>query len=266
MQEFTVGDRRQGHSLVLDASKRSDTIVTVGVAIPRSSEIALLAALHDRLRDSTHTPFRSKSADMALETLPEPVLDGSYPGRCVACVQRGGDSAHLDAMEATQSAVLIDAVRPPPTDTVVIVDGGRDRGRRLLCAADELGVSPPPVATCVRGEQYYPQLMLADMLAAATAEAVGTERPVPADVELLSSEPSRVWSGYNAVRAKTATAQLPEYSQRAAKSVGERIVCWFRGEFGQPNASRPRTDSTASIAEQIKNDGHESLARWVRAQ
>lgn len=271
MQSFDVDSLSRSQSIAFDATDRGGLVVTVGVEANRTQEATLLNELYEVLSDDGYEPFRTKSRDLSLD--PRAVSDvvSNFRGRIGVCLHE--DDVKLPYAEAVHSAILLEELRPNPTDTVCLVDGDTDRGEKLRQASAAIGLSNPPIVPCVQSELYYPHSLLADLVAGIVAdETLDDERRVPSGessssfifVETTGQSRTGRWGkAYSAVARSEGNWDSPEVRQRYADSVPERVSCWFRGTMARKHAPPPSSDGLRPVVRRLDAMGCETVATWL---
>ncbi|QCW05311.1 hypothetical protein [Natrinema pallidum] len=273
MQDFTVGEGTQTQSIGFDATKRSKTVVTVGVLLNRTQEALLLDDFCETIRDDGYLPFRTKSRDLSLDPETATKILSNCNGEVAICTHQG--DVTLEYAEAVHSAIIINELNITTDNTIAIVDGSRSRADNLAQAVTPFETTPPPITNCVQSEFYYPHLLLADLVAGAIADTFReTDRYLPSislgePVGPLVDTTSRRdrWNrGYSAVARGEGEIQQPTYEQRYADSVKERVSCWFQGQFGKTHAPSPESDGVRPVVGRLKAMECESAATWLDDQ
>lgn len=276
MQDFVVNDDfRASQSIGFDATERQSLIVTVGVLVNRTQEAMLLDNLYRELRDDGYLPFRTKSRDLSLSSNEIENIVRRCTGEIGICIHQ--DNVTLSYAEATHSALLLSELNVTTDDTIAIVDGDRSRADLLYHAASGIEVVPPAIVNCTRSELYYPHLLLADLVAGVVADQVlsdpsAANRISPDDpIETVTdttvnSRQGRWDRAYSAVARSEGDIRRPNFEQRYADSLRERVSCWFHGLFGNRNAHPPTSDGVTPVAGRLEALGCENIATWLNEQ
>lgn len=271
MQDFDVEDFTRSQSVAFDATDRTGLTVTVGVEANRTQEATLLDDLYETLSGDGYEPFRTKSRDLSLE--PQKVSDvvSGFRGTVGICLHK--KEVKLPYAEAVHSAILVDEMTPSPTDTICLVDGDPSRATKLRQASAAIGVSRPPVVSCVQSELYYPHSLLADLVAGVVAdEAADNPRLGPSigsspSVIFLNttgqSQTGRWGKAYSAVARSEGDWDQPDIRQRYADSVSERVSCWFRGAVARKHAPEPSSDGLRPVVRRLDAMGCDTVATWL---
>lgn len=275
MRNFVVDDELRARSIGFDATKRAESVVTVGVLVNRTQEALLLDDLYRELRDDGYLPFRTKSRDLSVP--PEKIRNVLLRcnGEVGVCIHQ--DAVTLPYAEATHSAILLDELNVTTNDTVVIVDGDGSRADLLYHAASGMEVVPPPVVNCTRGELYYPHLLLADFVAGVVADRLRTDPGVvngvstDGSVEVVNdtttnSRKGRWERGYSAAARGEGGVPQPTFEQRYGASFRERVSCWFHGLFGHRDSHPPISDGLSPVVGRLEALDCADVATWIGEQ
>lgn len=276
MQDFVVdGGSRASQSIGFDATEREELVVTVGVLVNRTQEAMLLDALYRELGDDGYLPFRTKSRDLSVSPGRVRSVIRQCTGEIGICIHR--DDVTLAYAEATHSAILLSELNVTADDTIAIVDGDRSRADLLYHATSGIELVPPPIVNCTQSELYYPHLLLADLVAGVVADRVAsnpavahrispTDSVVTVEDTTTNSRTGRWDRAFSAVARGEGDVRRPNFEQRYADSLRERVSCWFHGLFGDRDAHPPITDGVSPVVGRLEALECTSVATWLDEQ
>lgn len=276
MQDFVVGDdSRASRSIGFDATKRRGLIVTVGVLVNRTQEAMLLDDLYHELADDGYLPFRTKSRDLSVSPNKIRHVIRRCTGKIGICIHQ--DDVTLSYAEATHSAILLSELNVTTDDTVAIVDGDRSRANLLYHAASGIETIPPAIVNCTQSELYYPHLLLADLIAGFVADQVESNPTIINRISLdgslvavmdttANSRNGRWERGYSATARREGDVQWPDFEQRYADSLRERVSCWFHGLFGDRDSHPPTSDGITPVVGRLEALECDNIATWLDEQ
>lgn len=276
MRDFVVNDEsRASQSIGFDATERESLIVTVGVLVNRTQEAMLLDDLYQELADDGYLPFRTKSRDLSVSPDEVQNVIRRCTGEIGICIHQ--DDVTLSYAEATHSAILLSELNVTTDDTVAIVDGDRSRAELLYHAASGIEVVPPAIVNCTQSELYYPHLLLADLVAGVVADQVQSDPTVANQITssgsivmvedtTMNSRKGRWDRGYSAAARSEGDVRRPDFEQRYANSLRERVSCWFHGLFGNRDSHPPTSDSVTPVVGRLEALECENIATWLDEQ
>ncbi|WP_141551629.1 hypothetical protein [Natrinema sp. CBA1119] len=171
MKKFQVAGSDFSSSIAIDSSNRGDTTVTVAVEMPdRLTEIKMLEIVCESARQNQVSDFRlfnRKARDIGIDGNEDFFRDviSATRGYIVGYqhLSHGNESAH--EIESVHSALLLDTILEPYEDNMVIIDGGSQKANPVVHALSGLRDAIPSVTYCLQSEHYYPQCLLADLVA-----------------------------------------------------------------------------------------------------
>lgn len=273
MQNFVVNDEpRASQSIGFDATKRENLTVTVGVLVNRTQEAMLLDDLYQELVDDGYLPFRTKSRDLSLSPNKVQNVIRRCTGEIGVCIHQ--DDVTLSYAEATHSTILLSDLNVTTDNTIAIVDGDRSRADLLYHAASGIQVVPPAIVNCTQSELYYPHLLLADLVAGIVADQVQSNpavvnqispnEPITSVENTITNSRNGRWNrGYSAVARSEGNVRQPNFEQRYADSLRERVSCWFHGQFGDRDSHPPDSDGVTPVIGTLEALGCDNVATWL---
>ena len=263
MNPFTAGDTTYDRSIAIDASTVGDITVTVGVGAERTDELEILDTIYTAAEGYPFFPFRDKSHDLDYGSsveFYERVIDANSH-RLNATTHLGRDGSDPERVEAVQSAVLTHQIGD--SNSLVILDGNKDKTERFGRAIAGLSDHCPPVTSCIQSEIYYPTSLLADLCANHLARQIDHPRHCS---ELTPSAPitkesyNQYWGiAYNSMINSSKQVRTEPVEQRRAETVCARMNCWFNGQMGGGEPA-DHSGSTQPIAIHARQKGYEELA------
>jgi len=273
MQDFVVDGTAYPQSIGFDATERDGLVVTVGVALNRTSEARLLEILYQELHDEDYRPFRTKSRDLSLSPHKIDAVLQQCHGEIGICVHQ--DSVKLPYAEATHSAILLDELAVPTNKSVVIVDGDNSKSELFQHATSGIGLTPPPVVHCTQSEMYYPHLLFADLVAGRIADSIESGSNPAYEIQPIGSieaithtttDDDQWGRGYNSAARQEGGSTNRVFEQRYASSFRERVTCWFNGWFGYQNAAPPASTSVQPVVGRLQAIDCTDIAQWIAEQ
>jgi len=236
VRPFRAGRAAYEQSIAIDASTIGDITVTVAVSAGRSDELDILDSIYTAADGYPFFPFRDKSHDLDHEEhtqLFETIIDDNID-RLKTTSHLGNDGSDQERVEAVQSAILVNEL--DATDTLVILDGNDDKADRFGRAISGISDSPPPIATCIQAELYYPTALLADLCASHLAYEIEHPRhcsEVTPTAARAKQRFSHHWGqAYDAMVNSPEEVSTEMIEQRRADTVSARLNCWYQGQMG----------------------------------
>ncbi|WP_317175787.1 hypothetical protein [Halomontanus rarus] len=257
----------------MDASTVGQTTVTVSAHATREQEIAILDSIYEFGTEYGFKPFYNKANDFDYRVrrkFTKNILQANQEHlSAFAHSQRSKGNINTQQIEAVQSALLVSDQLSGDSDTLAIVDGGKQKAIPFVKALSGLQTDLPVVAHCLQSEYYYPSALLADLAASYLAHSLENGEydytdpllPTPHAKETRNNDWGKAFSGLYKNNIEYTPAELP--SQRG-DSVRERICCWYDGAvMPDRGAEVPLSDSLNPIVGSLRREGFEDLARII---
>lgn len=285
MRLFRTASTEYKSSIAIDASTIEGTTVTVAVHATRNEEVAILDSLlrhSDAIQSKTvrgsgsdktvlggFSPFATKGRDLDHEKdsqFFEGVIQENK-SHISGFQHSHRGSANSEDVEAVHSSILVEDVRGNTADSpLVLVDGGEDKGKRLIKALSGLTDEFPAIVNCFQAEYYYPHSLLADLTANHLARLINEGEFNYTD-PLVEAFPAKQHRGnewgkaFSSLKNSTEKYIMEPIRQRRADSKSERVRCWYDGAVTAEGSSEDvATDSLYSICQYLKRIGYEELA------
>lgn len=272
-------------SIAIDACTIEGTTVTVAVHATRDEEVAILDCLlrhsdaiqsqkvlgsgSDKTVIGGFSPFATKARDLDHEEdstfFESVILENKQHISGFQHSHRG--NANSEDVEAVHSSILVEDAREHTKENpLVLVDGGRDKGKRLVKSLSGLTDEFPAIVNCLQAEYYYPHALLADLTANYLAWLINEGEFDYMD-PLVRAFPAKHYRGeawgkaFSSLKNSTEEYNMEPIRQRRADSKPERVRCWYDGAVTAGNGSEDvATDSLHSICQYLKRIGYEELA------
>ncbi|MCX2819828.1 hypothetical protein EGH25_10750 [Haladaptatus sp. F3-133] len=271
MQDFQVGGERRSRSVAFDATNRDGLIVTAGVLANRTQEGSLLDEMYRKLSDEGYEPFATKSRDLDIPKYKIYNILQDHNGRAGICADR--NPPNLMQAEAAHSAIVLDELEVATKDSVVIVDGDRDKGKNLHRGVRGIDIVAPPIVNCIRSEMYYPHSLLADLVAGAVADDINENGYEAVLSNLLGSvvhsyvdttqTPERFAEANYAIDKKAEKVPDITYDHGRGETRQERVSCWYQGVFASTKSEQPMSDSINPAVQILRGMGCNEVADWL---
>ncbi len=244
-------------SVAVDSSTREETTVTVAVELTeRDEEFQLLDRLSAIARQESVSEFKlfsNKARNIGIEenqAFFERVIK-SYRGklRCYHHIQKSRETQH--EIEAVHTALLVDSVLDPYEDCVTIIDGGEQKAKPVVKALSGLRDAIPSVTHCLKSETYYPQSLLADLVASYLSYRV--HRGEYNYSNPLLRAPHAQHSGdrwgeaFSAMKRQSEQYRVLDLAELQGNSPSQRVQCWYQGGMARKDAEPPSSSSITPI-------------------
>jgi len=264
VRPFRTEESEFNKSIAIDASTIGDITVAVSVYAGRRDELDILDSIYRAAENYPFFPFRDKSHDLSHTTHSdffEQVITANVD-RLLTTVHLGNDGSDQERVEAVQSAVLVKQLNP--VNTLVILDGNKDKATRFGRAVSGIMDELPPIATCVKSELYYPSSLLADLCASRLAHEIDHPRhcsAVTPETPITKEEFNHYWGpAYNSMINSADEVQVEPITQYRAETVRTRMNCWFEGYMGGGDPY-PTDRSIKPIVKYAQRYGYNELAK-----
>lgn len=268
MHPFESAGTKMESSIAIDSSTRGDTTVTIAVELAdRDEEFRLLDRLSAIARQENVSDFKlfsSKAQDIEIENniqFFERLIEDCRE-RIVGHhhVRKGSETAH--EIEAVHTALLVDSILDPYEDCVTIIDGGKQKARPAVNALSGLRDALPSIAYCFKSETYYPQSLLADLVASYLSHLVNTGKYDYADPLLRAPYAKRSedrWGeAFSAMKRRSEDYQIVDLAALRGSSPSQRVQCWYHGGMAQEDAEPPSSDTITPIIKLADENGYDS--------
>lgn len=243
--------------MAVDSSTREDATVTVAVELPnRDEEFRLLDQLSAIARQEGVSEFKlfsNKAHDISIEDnreFFERIIEHNREKLLgYQHIQRGGETLH--EIEAVHTALLIDSILEPYEDRVTIIDGGKQKAKPAVNALSGVRDVVPAVTHCFKSETYYPQSLLADLVASYLSYTVRSGR-YNYDEPLLrvpyaEQNEDRWGEAFSAMKSRSERYNLLDLAKLQGKSPRQRVQCWYHGGMARTDADTPPSDSITPV-------------------
>lgn len=255
-------------SVAIDSSTREETTVTVAVTLTdRVEEFQLLDRLSAIARQENVGEFKlfsNKTQDIEVEgnrVFYERIIE-DYREKLFGYhhIQKGGETLH--EIEAVHTALLVDRVLEPYEDCVTIIDGGKQKARPAINALSGIRDAIPSVTHCFKSETYYPQSLLADLVASYLSYIVSSEGydysdPLPRAPYAEHSE-DRWGEAFSAMKRRSEEYRILDLAELRGDSPSQRVQCWYHGGMARGDAVHPTSDAIAPIIRLADENGFDS--------
>lgn len=242
--------------------------MTIAVELSdRTEEFALLDDLSAVARQENVSKFKlfsSKATDIGVtdnREFFECVID-----RCRESVtgfqhvRNGNESPH--EIEAVHTALLVDEVLDPYEDHVIIVDGGKQKAQPAVDALSGIRDAIPSVTHCLKAEIYYPQSLLADLVASYLSYVVHEEEYDYADpllrVPSAKHADDRWGKAFSAMKRNSGEYRMLNLTELRGDSPSQRAQCWYHGGMARKRAESPPSDAITPIIKLADEHGFDS--------
>lgn len=263
MRPFRSDEKDYERSVTVDASTVDGVTVTVAVESARSDELDILDSIYAAADGYQFFPFRDKSHDLDHEESTEVFerVINANSSRLTATTHLGNDGSDQERIEAVQSAVLVD--RLDIEDTLILLDGNKDKAQRFGRAISGLSNRSVPIATCIQSELYYPTSLVADLCASYLAHRIDRPRhcsEVTPQAPITKEKLNDCWGpAYSAMVNSSEEISIQPIQQYRAETVRARVNCWFNGHMGGGDPP-PFESSLQPIVNYAREHGYEELA------
>lgn len=268
MRPFRIAGREIESSIAIDSSTRGDTTVTIAVELSdRREEFELLddvSAIARRENASQFKLFSNKAQDIGVRDEREfferviEVCRDRLTG--YHHVQRGSETPH--EVEAVHSALLVDSVLAPYEDRVIVIDGGEQKAEPMVDALSGIRDAIPSITHCFKSEIYYPQSLLADLVASYLSYRVQTEEYDYSEPLLRVPHAKRTdgrWGeAFSAMKRKRGEYRIPDLAELRGNSPSQRAQCWYHGGMPREGAESPSSNSITPLVKRADKNGFDS--------
>lgn len=268
LQPFEIAGSEMESTIAIDSSTRDNTTVTIAVELQnRANEFELIDELSAIARHQNVTEFKlfsNKANDLSRGEYTgffDEILDSwSENVRGYRHRSYGAESQH--DIEALHSVFLIDDLLDRFEDRVVIVDGSRQKADPVVSALNKLRHDVPTIVHCPKSELYYPQSLLADLLASHLSyrcqSATYSNDSVPMELPFANHVKGEWGTAFSALKSGGKKYRPLKTSILRGETPAERVQCWYHGNIPRNSAERPVTDSLAPIIKQADAYGFDS--------
>lgn len=175
-------------------------------------------------------------------------------------VQRGNETSH--EIEAVHTALLVDSILGPYEDRVIIIDGGKQKANPAVGALSGIRNAIPSVTHCFKSETYYPQSLLADLIASYLSYVVNAGEYDYADpllrVPYAKRTEDRWGKAFSAMKRSSGEYRALYLAKLRGNSPSQRAQCWYHGGMAHDGAEPPPSDSITPIIRLADENGFDS--------
>lgn len=175
-------------------------------------------------------------------------------------VRRGSETSH--EVEAVHTALLVDSILDPYEDRVIIIDGGTQKANPAVGALSGIRDAIPSVTHCFKSETYYPQSLLADLVASYLSYVVNAGEYDYADpllrVPYAKRTDDRWGKAFSAMKRSSGKYRALDLVKLRGDSPSQRAQCWYHGGMARDRAKSPPSDSITPIIRLADENGFDS--------